>query len=561
MDTIHSDSHQRESGDIIVDNHYMPKVNRSNPHKRLFSEQHSVPLQTSTQHLSKRQRLNTSQKPPAFWDNLSKIWLTGNALKELDRRNSSLLPSHRPVTRKFVAKLREEENLEPAVDFLVKSSARRLKKIQLFARHGGPNLTDLRGYQKSASPLVSDQPQNATMKRKPLTDPDATTGATTTTKNTSVYSRNFQQHLIDNGIFPSFYRYPDGTRPTKPNNWKEIKRRLAQPHRSLSPSRFTEEMHEKFTQVDADAAKEEQVTRLVIPLIEGEVIDAKCVSGKIPLKNLRYLTDGSLVSGNPDLYYGARPEQLERQVRIDLGDYIVPTTQSDLPIVPNFFLEVKGRDGSVAVAERQACYDGAFGARGMLQLQSYMQDEVYDNIAYTITSTYHYGTLHMYTSHPVQRNGPSGRTEYIMTHINSWALLGSPETYQEGVTAFRNAIDWTKEQRDEMIENANHRVNDTDTTNQTSSALTSNSTTETSNVEAALSIHSESQSQTSVATQNETSTSETTHHELEMPNNMSTRDLNPSTKRSSGVSESQPRKRGVQGRQESANRAADHLGK
>lgn len=155
MGTIHS--HRGESDDPIVDNHYMPKANRSNPHKRVFSEQHSVPLQTSSQHSSKRQRLNTSEIPPAFWDNLSQIWLTGNALKELDRRNSSLLSSHRPVTRKFVAKLREEGDLEPAVDFLVKSSARRLEKIKLFARHGGPNLADLRGYQKSASPLASDQ--------------------------------------------------------------------------------------------------------------------------------------------------------------------------------------------------------------------------------------------------------------------------------------------------------------------------------------------------------------------------------------------------------------------
>lgn len=364
------------------------------------------------------------------------------------------------------------------------------------------------------------------MKVKPLTDPDATAGVTTTTKNTSVYSRNFQQNLVDNGVFPIFYEDPDGTSTMAPNNLEEIERRLAQLHHSLSPSRYTAEMQKKkFIRVDANAAKEDQVMRLVISLIEGEITDVRCVSGKTPFKNLQYLTDGSLVPGNPDIYYGARPEQLKRQVRVDLGEYIAPTTQDDLPIVPNFFLEVKRPDGSLAVGVRQACYDCAFGAIGMLHLQSYMQDKVYDNNAYTITSTYHHGgTLQMYASHPIQSDGPSSRTEYIMTKIGSWSLTGTPEQHLQGVAAFRNAVDWAKEQRDKMIENANHRVNEADATNQNPSVLASSLTTETPNIEAAFSIHSESQSQTSVTTQNETSTSETTYHKLGMPNNMSTRD-------------------------------------
>jgi hypothetical protein len=33
------------------------------------------------------------------------------------------------------------------------------------------------------------------------------------------------------------------------------------------------------------------------------------------LRILNHLTDGTLVPGNPDCYYGARPEQLNRQIR------------------------------------------------------------------------------------------------------------------------------------------------------------------------------------------------------------------------------------------------------
>jgi hypothetical protein len=72
----------------------------------------------------------------------------------------------------------------------------------------------------------------------------------------------------------------------------------------------------------------------------------------------------------------------------------------DKPIAPNFFLEAKGLDGSLAVARRQACYNGALGTRGIQSLQSYRQDElIYDNNAYTFTSTYYSGTLKMYTTY------------------------------------------------------------------------------------------------------------------------------------------------------------------
>ena len=46
----------------------------------------------------------------------------------------------------------------------------------------------------------------------------------------------------------------------------------------------------------------------------------------------------------------------------------------DLPMAPNFSLEAKGPDGSFAVAERKACYDGALGARGIRALRPYQQE-------------------------------------------------------------------------------------------------------------------------------------------------------------------------------------------
>lgn len=166
-------------------------------------------------------------------------------------------------------------------------------------------------------------------------------------------------------MYPYGYRHLDGTVPVKPKNWSEVQQILTLPQPSLSPSRFTDKDYKQFVQADADASKERQVSKSVIPIIEGKIRDAKCRLGGIPFTNLDPLTDGTLKPGNPDVYYGARPEQLHRKVRNELGGQIIPSTQHDLPIVPNFFLAAKGPDSLLAVAGRQACYNGALGARGI----------------------------------------------------------------------------------------------------------------------------------------------------------------------------------------------------
>jgi hypothetical protein len=85
-----------------------------------------------------------------------------------------------------------------------------------------------------------------------------------------------------------------------------------------------------------------------------------------------------------DLYWGARPEQIDRRVRQDLNHQVVPSMKDTYPVAPNFFLEVKGPDGSAAKKTMQACYAGAIGARGIHALQGYGQAEpTYDSKAYT----------------------------------------------------------------------------------------------------------------------------------------------------------------------------------
>ena len=120
------------------------------------------------------------------------------------------------------------------------------------------------------------------------------TAPSTTTGNTKPYNRNFQQQLIDHGVYPEEYEYPDGRVPPAPDNWEGIMQRLAQPRRPLSPSQFSDGAFRKIKRADAHASKENKVTDSVIPIIEGEIRDGKCVLGGIPLTNLDHLTDGTL---------------------------------------------------------------------------------------------------------------------------------------------------------------------------------------------------------------------------------------------------------------------------
>ncbi|OJD24939.1 hypothetical protein ACJ73_03700 [Blastomyces percursus] len=69
--------------------------------------QYPKPHQSDRSRFRKRQKLEASAS--AYWDNLSKIWLTKDALEELDRRNSRPKPpqNHRPLTRRFHAELKK----------------------------------------------------------------------------------------------------------------------------------------------------------------------------------------------------------------------------------------------------------------------------------------------------------------------------------------------------------------------------------------------------------------------------------------------------------------------
>ena len=244
-----------------------------------------------------------------------------------------------------------------------------------------------------------------------------------------------------------------------PNNWDEIQRVLTERRPSLSPSVFPEEKFREFKRADAQVSSENKATRKVIPMIQGAIQNERCLDGDIPFNNLADMMSGKSHKAKPDVYYGARPEQLDPNIRDNLSAYIVPSTTDTRPCAPNFFVEAKGPSGSAAVGLNQACFAGAVGARGIHSLQTYGQQvPAYDNNAYTLSTTYHAGTLKMYAHHPGQPNGPGSWPKYYMNQLKGWQMTSDYETLVKGMTAFRNAEGWTKAQRNAAIAIANNAL-------------------------------------------------------------------------------------------------------
>ncbi|KAH8709222.1 hypothetical protein HC256_009145 [Beauveria bassiana] len=173
------------------------------------------------------------------------------------------------------------------------------------------------------------------------------------------------------------------------------------------------------------------------------------------------MTDGTTVDAVPDLYDGIDPDNVGKAVRQDLNKTIIPTTHSTAPVVPNFFLEAKAPRGGADVAKRQACLDGALGARAIHTLQAYGEETpeetgkpIYDGNAYVFSSTYHDGTLKIYTHHVTAPTAEGLRPGYHMTQVRTFGMTDTRETFIAGATAIRNARDLARQRREDFLQAA-----------------------------------------------------------------------------------------------------------
>lgn len=388
--------------------------------------------------------------PSCFWDKLSRQWLTRRTLREFNRRTLQApapTPCHR-ISSKTIA---------PA-------------ELERFARQDGPSLGDIKGvspiqpnsccpdvvqYSKPEVSVASNaalhSSQSGSRKRARYGKESDVSLSTTTS---SAYDAAFKQHLVDHGIYKS-------GRTQRPSNWSEINERLAKSRSSLSPSRFTEAAFEDFEETNEKALAENTVMSRAFPIIAGSAGVYFYSQDNVYFGNLKDLTDGTITKAKPDLYNGAHPSQLDKSIRNQLSECIEPSSKKNVPLLPNFFVEGNGPDGSACVNELQALYDGALGERGMLELSLYIDPGwLQYNVAHTIASTYHGGTgdLTLYSIHAVQPASHQLPMQFRMTKLNGWKMTGNANAFREGATAWRNARDWAYEERTKLISAANSKM-------------------------------------------------------------------------------------------------------
>jgi hypothetical protein len=130
-----------------------------------------------------------------------------------------------------------------------------LKDIKRLIRNDGLDLSDLKGVSIMRYPLISAKADDVVKLLEPVNPlnhimsssqsscrrqkrslastmnirPTMNTINTKTIKSSGPYSRNFQQKLINDGVYPDEYEYPNDRVSLEPNNLEEINQILTQP--------------------------------------------------------------------------------------------------------------------------------------------------------------------------------------------------------------------------------------------------------------------------------------------------------------------------------------------
>lgn len=289
-----------------------------------------------------------------------------------------------------------------------------------------------------------------------------TSSLETDQKTTSAHIRGVKKHHK--------YVTKPHNRTRKPHNWNEIKRMVAQSRPTLLTSEFSDGAFENFKQAQDDPCLKTTVMSMIFPTTTGpSEIPAL---GNMSFGDSKPMSNDILVDPKSDFYDGARPAQIDRRLRDELASSITPFAHEHAPALPNYFIKVRGPDESESVALGHAFHDGIIGARAMHKLQSHGAESLsstslHDNnrAAYTLTSLYNRGRLTIYAVYPHIHHHPSSTIDppnvpshYEIHPLHNWDLTKSRTRFQKGVTGLRNALEWARAQRDDIIATANVRA-------------------------------------------------------------------------------------------------------
>ena len=299
-------------------------------------------------------------------------------------------------------------------------------------------------------------PKGSAGRRRSITPSSRTLDETKTTTKVSNSMLKDQGVVISNTL--------------EPGNFSKIQETLLRPRKSPIPQGD----FARFRECNENACNETLVKCSVVPILGGDDMSLSMTETKFNKLAKFFEDDGvefDVAAAQPDQYDGCKSKDVRPVIRKykDLEQYIMPSNLAGRLCLPNFFIELKGPLGIYGEVRRQACYNGVLGARAMHKLRCLTyEDDALDGNAYTITATFAGGegshTLTLYAVHPLssKRGRASDDSElaidYRMTLLRSFALCDSQQTYEEGVTALRNAYDWAKEQRNTLVAEAKDEI-------------------------------------------------------------------------------------------------------
>lgn len=180
-------------------------------------------------------------------------------------------------------------------------------------------------------------------------------------------------------------------------------------------------------------------------------------------QNLKFSPEASMTDGNTEpavaqFCDGADVTYLLQDLHRQLGALVDPSTDSEGPIAPNFFLETQTPSERPAILRNKAREVGAYGARAVYTLRGHADEDSLrrrDHEMLAFTATFEDGNLKLY-GHSVG-SARSGRQQFRMRLIASFAVDSDVETMRRASKLLWGLRAEAMRLRDEAVEDANRR--------------------------------------------------------------------------------------------------------
>lgn len=207
-----------------------------------------------------------------------------------------------------------------------------------------------------------------------------------------------------------------------------------------------------FCDAVARSRTESEVWSNVYSVIRGDLGQAYQTSNET-FTRTKLFAKGMRIP-KPDHFDGIEIESDYTALREKLAGLIVPTRGSKF--LPNFFGEIKGGEGDFTPVVRQAAYDGAFGARGMLYTANLLgpRAEEFNNKAYTFSATWSSEQLQLFAHWPTQPRGPNTTLKYNIYRLEVWNLTRNPDELRVAIRAYRNLREHAHDVREKLARKA-----------------------------------------------------------------------------------------------------------